>query len=84
MNERFGAWPTKEGTSFRLWAPAAKRIDLLLEKAQPMQRGDDGLWALAAGDAADDRSQPPGDTARSESPKARVAKVARIKSGRKL
>jgi maltooligosyltrehalose trehalohydrolase len=47
MNERqFGARLTPDGASFRLWAPAAKRVDLLLEKSQPMRRGDDG-WFFA-------------------------------------
>jgi malto-oligosyltrehalose trehalohydrolase len=47
MSERqFGARLTADGTSFRLWAPAAKRVDLLLEKPQPLQRGDDG-WFCA-------------------------------------
>ena len=33
MNERhFGARLTSEGTTFRLWAPAARRVDLLLEQ----------------------------------------------------
>jgi maltooligosyltrehalose trehalohydrolase len=33
MNERhFGARLTSEGTAFRLWAPAAKRVDLLLDQ----------------------------------------------------
>jgi maltooligosyltrehalose trehalohydrolase len=33
MNERhFGARLTSEGTTFRLWAPAAQRVDLLLEQ----------------------------------------------------
>jgi maltooligosyltrehalose trehalohydrolase len=33
MNERhFGARRTLEGTTFRLWAPAAQRVDLLLEQ----------------------------------------------------
>jgi maltooligosyltrehalose trehalohydrolase len=33
MNERhFGARLTSEGTSFRLWAPAARRVDLLLDQ----------------------------------------------------
>jgi maltooligosyltrehalose trehalohydrolase len=33
MNERhFGARLTIEGTTFRLWAPAAQRVDLLLEQ----------------------------------------------------
>jgi maltooligosyltrehalose trehalohydrolase len=46
MNERqFGARPTADGASFRLWAPAAKRVDLLLEKSQAMQRGEDGWFS---------------------------------------
>jgi hypothetical protein len=33
MNERqFGPELTKDGTLFRLWAPAAKRVELLLDK----------------------------------------------------
>ena len=36
---------TPDGASFRLWAPAAKRVDLLLDKPHPMQRGDDGWFA---------------------------------------
>jgi maltooligosyltrehalose trehalohydrolase len=47
MKQRqFGTTLTADGTSFRLWAPSAKRVDLLLDKAHPMQRGDDG-WFLA-------------------------------------
>jgi maltooligosyltrehalose trehalohydrolase len=47
MNKRqFGARLTRDGTSFRLWAPAAKRVELLLQKPQPMQRGGDG-WFTA-------------------------------------
>jgi malto-oligosyltrehalose trehalohydrolase len=46
MSERqFGARLTADGASFRLWAPAAKRVDLLLEKPHPMQRGDDGWFS---------------------------------------
>jgi maltooligosyltrehalose trehalohydrolase len=46
MNERqFGATLTADGTSFRLWAPAAKRVDLLVEKPQPMQPGNDGWFS---------------------------------------
>ena len=47
MNERhFGAEPTTEGTSFRLWAPAAKRVDLRLEEnSYPLQRGQDGWFS---------------------------------------
>jgi maltooligosyltrehalose trehalohydrolase len=46
MNERqFGARLTADGASFRLWAPAAKRVDLLLEKSQAMQRGEEGWFS---------------------------------------
>jgi maltooligosyltrehalose trehalohydrolase len=46
MNERqFGPRLTADGATFRLWAPAAKRVDLLLEKRQPMRRGDDGWFS---------------------------------------
>ena len=46
MNERqFGARPTANGASFRLWAPAARRVDLLLPKPQAMQRGEDGWFS---------------------------------------
>jgi maltooligosyltrehalose trehalohydrolase len=43
---QFGARLTPDGTSFRLWAPAAKRVELLLDKPQPMRRGDDGWFCL--------------------------------------
>ena len=46
MNERqFGARLTPDGASFRLWAPAAKRVDLLLEKSQCLKRGEDGWFS---------------------------------------
>ena len=45
MNERqFGARLTADGASFRLWAPAAKRVDLLLDRPQTLKRGDDGWF----------------------------------------
>src|SRR3977135_1594577 len=47
MNERqFGPRLTADGTSFRLWAPARKRVDLLLENSYPLRRGDDGWFAV--------------------------------------
>ena len=47
MNEwKFGPRLTTDGASFRLWAPAAKRVDLLLENSHAMRRGDDG-WFFA-------------------------------------
>src|ERR1700722_15110884 len=47
MNDwHFGAGPTAQGTSFRLWAPAAKRADLLLEeKSCPLLPGQDGWFS---------------------------------------
>ncbi len=46
MNERkFGARLTGNGAAFRLWAPAAKRVDLLLDKPYPLTRGVDGWFA---------------------------------------
>lgn len=46
MNARqFGARLTKDGASFRLWAPAAKRVDLLLDKPYALARGDDGWFS---------------------------------------
>jgi malto-oligosyltrehalose trehalohydrolase len=45
MNERhFGARLTGEGTSFRLWAPSAKRVDLLLERPYPLTSGKHGWF----------------------------------------
>ena len=44
---QFGARPTEDGVSFRLWAPAAKRVDLLLDKPHQMQRGADGWFAAS-------------------------------------
>jgi maltooligosyltrehalose trehalohydrolase len=53
MSERpFGAKLSKDGTSFRLWAPAARRVDLVLEKKPlAMRRGDGGFFTLDVGDA---------------------------------
>jgi maltooligosyltrehalose trehalohydrolase len=46
MNERhFGASLTTDGASFRLWAPAAKRVDLLLDKPYPMLLNKDGWFS---------------------------------------
>ena len=46
MNEqRFGTRLTPDGVSFRLWAPAARRVDLLLDRSYPMQQGEDGWFS---------------------------------------
>ena len=47
MNARqFGTRLTADGATFRLWAPAAKRVDLLLEKSCPLWRGEDGWFSI--------------------------------------
>ena len=47
MNERlFGPSLADYGTRFRLWAPAAKRVDVMLEQPHAMKRGEDG-WFTA-------------------------------------
>ena len=45
MNERtFGPQLTKDCVRFRLWAPAAKRVDVMLEQPHAMARGDGGWF----------------------------------------
>jgi maltooligosyltrehalose trehalohydrolase len=45
MNERhFGAKLTSEGATFRLWAPSAQRVDLLLEQPYPLTSGKHGWF----------------------------------------
>ena len=45
MNDRrFGPRLTNDGAQFRLWAPAAKRVDVLLEKSHPLTRSDSGWY----------------------------------------
>ena len=46
MRPSFGARPSKDGVSFRLWAPGAKQVDLMLDKRHAMRRGEDG-WYVA-------------------------------------
>jgi maltooligosyltrehalose trehalohydrolase len=43
----FGAELGPEGVSFRLWAPAARRVELLLDRAHPMQPRADGWYEAA-------------------------------------
>src|SRR6185312_10912928 len=54
-----GAVPLGDGrTSFRVWAPAARRVAVELERADhPLERGDDGVWhgVLEAADGDDYR-----------------------------
>ena len=44
---RFGPQITPEGITFRLWAPAAKRVDVLLDRSHPMQAQRDGWYEAA-------------------------------------
>src|SRR5207237_10109080 len=47
MNARtFGPKLTADGAQFRLWAPTARRVGLLLEKPRPMTRREDA-WYFA-------------------------------------
>ena len=34
----------RDGVTFRLWAPAAKRVELVLDRPHPMQRSSDGWY----------------------------------------
>jgi malto-oligosyltrehalose trehalohydrolase len=46
MNGRqFGVTLNADGATFRLWAPAAKRVDVLLDQPHPLQRGEDGWFS---------------------------------------
>jgi maltooligosyltrehalose trehalohydrolase len=49
---RFGPLLTDKGVTFRLWAPAAKRVDLLLDRAVAMTRRDGGWYVLDVADAS--------------------------------
>ena len=51
MNGRqFGTRLTADGASFQLWAPAAKRVDLLLDKSHALRRGPDGWFSADIAD----------------------------------
>jgi maltooligosyltrehalose trehalohydrolase len=42
----FGPLLRPEGVTFRLWAPAAKRVELMLDRAQPMQAQAGGWYQI--------------------------------------
>lgn len=44
-DRRFGPRLTNRGVEFRLWAPAARRVDVLLKKPHALERGDDGWFS---------------------------------------
>jgi malto-oligosyltrehalose trehalohydrolase len=47
MNEQqFGTRLTVEGATFRLWAPAAKRVDLLLDRPHALRRSEGGWFSV--------------------------------------
>src|SRR3954468_22110442 len=57
-----GAWPTDGGTRFRLWAPNARRVEVVVERngaellTQELARSPDGTFAgLVEGVRAGDR-----------------------------
>src|SRR5262245_23221360 len=43
---QFGPALTPKDVTFRLWAPAAKSVDLMLDRAHPMQARPDGWYTL--------------------------------------
>jgi maltooligosyltrehalose trehalohydrolase len=43
---RFGAHLHSEATTFRLWAPAAKRVELILDRSHPLQAGPEGWYEV--------------------------------------
>ena len=52
MNEQqFGPKPTKDGVLFRLWAPAARRVDVVLDRLYPMQPQAQGWHEATIADA---------------------------------
>src|SRR5438874_12006509 len=44
---RFGPELTPSGTTFRLWAPAAKSVELVTDRPVPMESGAGGWRTLA-------------------------------------
>jgi malto-oligosyltrehalose trehalohydrolase len=47
----FGPILTSSGVVFRLWAPAARRVDLVGDYHHPMRRSDDGWFEIAVAGA---------------------------------
>ncbi len=48
MNDKalFGPRLHADGTTFRLWAPAARQVELVLDKPHPMRRAAEGWYVL--------------------------------------
>ncbi len=53
--QHFGPWVSEDGVSFRLWAPAAKDVTLLLDRPHPMRREGDWFVLEVPGAKAGDR-----------------------------
>jgi malto-oligosyltrehalose trehalohydrolase len=49
-NTAFGAHTNSQGTTFRLWAPAAESVELLLDRPHPMGATADGWYELTVPD----------------------------------
>jgi maltooligosyltrehalose trehalohydrolase len=43
--QQFGVKLTADGATFRLWAPASQRVDVLLDRPHALRRGDDGWFS---------------------------------------
>ena len=52
VKHRFGPLITDEGVTFRLWAPATRHVDLLLDRPIAMTREDGGWYAAHVAEAA--------------------------------
>ncbi|MBV8917155.1 MAG: malto-oligosyltrehalose trehalohydrolase, partial [Bradyrhizobium sp.] len=49
MTSQFGPrLEPRGGVTFRLWAPSAERVDLVIDRPQPMQRREEGWFTLSA------------------------------------
>ena len=57
MNERFGPTLHRDGVTFRLWTPAAKKVELLLDTATPMEREGEWYQLIVPGAKAGTRYQ---------------------------
>jgi len=50
-NNRFGAAVSAKGTTFRLWAPSAATVDLILDRPIALTRGSDGWYVITVPEA---------------------------------
>jgi maltooligosyltrehalose trehalohydrolase len=51
---KFGATPGPQGVRFAVWAPKARRVEVVLgetEDPYPLRRSDDGVWSATVGEA---------------------------------